>query len=134
MTFDNSIKTCLSKSFTFAGRASRSEYWYFALFVSLLVLIGVLLAIACGTYYDLQAIACGIYSGSAMAILVVVGLCYLCLLPASISVTVRRFHDINRSGWNYWWAIIPYIGGFIVLFFMVQPSKKGENQYGCIPE
>lgn len=123
MTFDNSIKTCLSKSFTFAGRASRSEYWYFTLFVSLLVLIGVLFGIACG-----------IDSDSAMAIYVVVGLCYLCLLPACISVTVRRFHDVNRSGWNYWWAIIPYIGGFIVLFFMVQPSKMGENQYGCIPK
>ena len=32
MTFTESIKTCFSKYFTFAGRASRSEFWYFMLF------------------------------------------------------------------------------------------------------
>lgn len=124
MTFDNSIKTCLSKSFTFAGRASRSEYWYFTLFSLLLVLVGFLLVAALlDTNPD-----------SARFVTIIAVLCYLCLIPASISVTIRRFHDINRSGWNLWWGIIPYIGSLIVLFFMVQPSQAGSNQYGSMPE
>lgn len=33
MTFQHSIKTCFSKYVTFSGRAARSEFWWFALFV-----------------------------------------------------------------------------------------------------
>lgn len=130
MTFDNSIKTCLSNSFTFAGRASRSEYWYFTLFALLLALVGILLhlVIEDNYYWGLNPDIINI------ATLIIMVLCGLCLIPASISVTVRRFHDINRSGWNLWWGIIPYIGSLIVLFFMVQPSQAGNNQYGSMPE
>ena len=37
MTFTESIQTCFKKSFTLKGTASRSEYWYFALFILLAV-------------------------------------------------------------------------------------------------
>ena len=123
MTFDNSVKTCLRKSFTFEGRASRSEYWYFHLFYFLFLITGILFIAAIG--FD---------SDSAPIVAIIVGLCYLCFLPASISVGVRRLHDINKSGWNIWWGIIPYIGCLIVLYFVVQPSSNDENEYGFMPQ
>lgn len=122
MTFDNSVKTCLRKSFTFEGRASRSEYWYFYLFVSLICVVGILLAFAIGA------------DETSLGVVIVTCLLGILLLPAGISVEVRRFHDINRSGWNFWWGIIPYVGSLIILYFMVQPSKDSENEYGPMSE
>lgn len=123
MTFDNSIKTCLRKSFTFEGRASRSEYWYFILFILLFLVVGGLFIVAMGLESD--------YSVKIVFGILLLG--YICCVPASVSVMVRRFHDVNRSGWNFWWGAIPYIGGLIVLYFMVQPSSNDENEYGLMP-
>ncbi|WP_409337850.1 DUF805 domain-containing protein [Capnocytophaga canis] len=40
-------------------------------------------------------------------------------LLSSIAVTVTRLHDTGRSGWNIFLGLIPYIGGFILLYFWV---------------
>lgn len=125
MTFSNSVKTCFRKSFTFEGRASRSEYWYFYLFLVLIFLVPALFAVlAAGSGAEKEA----------SAMLVIVGLLEICCIPAGISVMVRRFHDINRSGWNFWWSVIPYIGSVIVLIFMLMPTEAGENKYGPVSE
>ena len=54
------------------------------------------------------------------------------LIPA-IAVSVRRLHDTGRSGWMLLVNLIPLIGCFIVLFFLVQDSTPGENEYGSSP-
>jgi hypothetical protein len=54
-------------------------------------------------------------------------------LPA-LAVTVRRFHDIGKSGWNMLWAIIPVIGLIIVLVWMCQDSDVVANKYGESPK
>ena len=48
----------------------------------------------------------------------------LCILPASICVTVRRLHDIGKPGTYYFIGLIPYIGGAILLYFLVKPTKE----------
>ncbi|MCK5506837.1 MAG: DUF805 domain-containing protein [Thermodesulfovibrionia bacterium] len=55
------------------------------------------------------------------------------LLPA-IAVTVRRLHDTSRSGWWVLIGLVPIIGLIVILVFMVQDSKEGENQYGSNPK
>ena len=89
MTFLKSIKTCLiDKPFTFSGRASRSEYWWFVLFY---VLIGFLL--------PLDRVNDLIPRLIPFAII-------LFLMIILSSVTCRRLHDMNRSGW---WSVLNYI-------------------------
>lgn len=124
MTFDNSVKTCLRKSLSFEGRASRSEYWYFNLFIILIYIVEILLLFVFNGDTD---------ETSSIFFILLYCLTAIVLLPAGISVTVRRFHDVNRSGWNFWWSAIPYVGSFIVLYFMVQPSSTGTNEYGTMP-
>jgi uncharacterized membrane protein YhaH (DUF805 family) len=75
MTFTESIKTCLSKFADFNGRASRSEYWWYVLFI---VLTGAVLS---AINRNLAA------------------LFYLVTLLPSIAAAARRLHDTNRSGW-----------------------------------
>ena len=70
MTFPESIKTCFSKYATFTGRASRSEYWWFYLFILI------------GSFIPVISI---IFS--------------LATFVPTIAVTSRRLHDVDRSGW-----------------------------------
>jgi uncharacterized membrane protein YhaH (DUF805 family) len=51
----------------------------------------------------------------------------------NIALTIRRFHDLNKSGWWFLWILLPYIGIFIVLFFMLQKGDINDNQYGESP-
>ena len=118
----------LKKYAVFAGRARRKEYWYFVLFNFLIVmgllLIGLVLGAAIG----------GVDSTSFPFIAVTpVALYGLAMIIPSISVTIRRLHDIGMSGWWYLITLVP--GGSIVLFiFSLFDSKPGSNQYGPDPK
>lgn len=50
-----------------------------------------------------------------------------------ITVTVRRLHDVGRSGWWWWLHFIPLIGTIVLIIFLVGESQ-GPNQYGPGPE
>ena len=82
MNFKNAIKTCLKdKYFNFKGRASRSEFWFFYLFL----VIGY--AITISTIFISIKLFIGILS-----------IFILAMIIPSLAVTVRRLHDINKSG------------------------------------
>ena len=73
------------------------------------------------------------------AILSIIGMGLLALfvlgsIVPSIAVSVRRFHDQDKSGWLYLLSFIPYIGGLVVLVFMCLDGTRGPNQYGEDPK
>lgn len=100
MTFTESIKTCLSKYASFDGRASRPEYWWWALFMFLL-----------------QA-ATGMVSQNLQ------GIVSLGFLLPSLAVGARRLHDTDRSGWFLLLSFIPIVGWIILLIFLIQEGKE----------
>lgn len=112
------VKTCFRKYATFKGRATRSEYWYFVLFNMLVLYIPLLLASLLNHYIisSILVIAAGLYL-------------FASIIPG-LSVAVRRLHDSGKSGYNYLILLIPFIGSFILLYFMCKRSDKGENIYG----
>ena len=132
MSLGESLTSVFNKYATFTGRARRSEYWWFS-----------------GCYFVLQIVfnfaslgmLAGVMSGEmsyndptfsmfqTMSVILGLGL----LLP-SLAVTVRRFHDIGKSGWNILWAAIPLIGAIIVLVWMCQDSDVVANKYGESPK
>ena len=112
----------LKKYAVFSGRARRSEFWFFTLFNAIALIVLSIIDYAIGTY-DVQnsiGILGGIYS--------------LAVLIPSIAVTVRRLHDISRSGWWVLIAFVPIIGGIILLVFTVLDSKPEANVYGVSPK
>lgn len=106
----------------FSGRARRKEYWMFTLFNFIFTIIFALLDILIFTVSDGNLL--GIFTGAYS----------LGILIPTMAVTVRRFHDIGKSGW--WWLInfVPFIGTLIYLFFLISNSQPGENQYGPYPK
>ena len=106
----------------FSGRAQRAEYWYFVLFNCLAIIGLVIVDSITGSFDDDAGI--GLLSG----------LYYLGVLLPSLAVTVRRLHDTGRSGWWMLIALLPLLGGLILLFFTVQDSQPGGIQYGLNPK
>ncbi len=126
----------------FAGRSRRKEYWMFFLLQVIIYAIvmfvgGMLLGSsmptpsADGTYDQAASAAMmGASSGLMLLYLVVA----LALLIPSIAVTVRRFHDQDKSGWLVLLGLIPFVGGLIVLVFMFLEGTRGPNRYGDDPK
>ena len=128
MGFGESIKTCLSKYATFSGRASRSEFWWFYLFLCCLSILSTMLDHVFGTEIDLgydpnTGLPYNIYGYGQVYSLFFVGT----FLP-SYAVLARRLHDIGKSGWNFFW-VFTLIGAFFLLYWLCK-SSDGDNAYG----
>jgi len=100
----------------FQGRARRKEYWMFFLFNFLFTMLLSMIEMMLG----LGGILSGIYG--------------LAVLLPSIAVSVRRLHDIGRTGWWMLLSFIPIIGLIVLLVFAVFDSQPGENKYGPNPK
>ena len=105
MTFGESIKACLTKYAAFDGRASRPEFWWFALFTFL------------------ASAGAGIISQNLSALF------SLAVLLPSLAVGARRLHDIDKSGWFLLLWFIPLIGWIVLLVWAAQEGRE-PNRFG----
>ncbi len=119
----------LKKYAEFDGRARRKEYWMFTLISGIITLIPY-------TYLVSVIVAdpdAG-FTGEASAIISFFGFYSLGVFIPTLAVTVRRLHDTNRSGWAILWGLVPLIGSFMVLYFLISEGHPGVNQYGENPK
>ena len=114
MNFLDSVQICYKKIFNYKGRASKSEYWWFQLYF---ILISVLIFSLKDQTFSQVLLGLWIFN-------------HLPLLAAAI----RRFHDMNKSGWMLLWSFIPIVGGFIILIMLIGDGTKGKNKFGPKPK
>ncbi len=113
---------CMKQYADFGGRARRTEFWMFVLFNIIFSVVASLIDRAIG--FKIGAIQLGI-----------IGLIYsLAVLIPALAVSVRRLHDIGKSGWMILINLIPFIGWIWFIVLMVKDSQPGENQYGPNPK
>lgn len=122
-------KALLENYANFNGRARRSEYWYFSLMnvliIMLIVIIGLVVTVGSGSEG-------GIFS---LGIFWVLYMLYaLGTFIPSIAVLVRRLHDVGKSGWFYFIAFVPIIGGIWLLVLLFTEGDAGPNEYGPDPK
>ena len=115
MSFGEAIKSVFSKYATFSGRARRSEYWYFVLFYFLV-------SFALGCIPILSALSV---------------VWWLAIIIPSIAVSVRRLHDIGKSGWNYLIIALPglILEGYVLYFIIrviMEMKDAGFKFYNII--
>lgn len=123
-TFGQAASRFFAKYATFSGRASRSEFWWsYLLFFIIVMPLAALAGITIGLTGEPTASGGVRITAPGVIALIVVGLIVLALLIPRISVTVRRLHDANFSGWIFLLVLIPQIGGLIVLIFNILPSN-----------
>ncbi|MEU0549197.1 DUF805 domain-containing protein [Micromonospora sp. NPDC005979] len=123
MSFGTAIKSVLSQYVGFAGRARRSEYWWFALFTVLVSIVTSVLDSALGLNF---------VDGSSSGFIGLV--VSLALLLPTLAVAVRRLHDTDKTGWWLLIALIPLIGAIVLIVFFVQDSTPGGNRFGPSPK
>jgi uncharacterized membrane protein YhaH (DUF805 family) len=112
----------LKKYAVFSGRARRMEFWYFVLFNLVVYIVLSLIDALLGTYNIVSGVGLlsGIYS--------------LAVLIPTLSLWVRRLHDIDRTGWWILINLIPLIGTIVLLVFALTPGTPGSNRYGPDPK
>lgn len=110
----------------FSGRSRRTEYWMFQLF-------NILAALALGFVAFVTGVLFGQQDGINIFATCICVFGVVSFVPA-LAVTIRRLHDIGRSGWWYCIAFVPIIGGIILFIFTVLDSDPDRNEYGPNPK
>ena len=72
-------------------------------------------------------------SGGETGTVLLVAVILLVFAIPQLSVTVRRLHDLDRSGWWFWLGLVPLVGGLILLVWFCMKGTEGDNQYGPNP-
>ena len=106
----------LKKYVVFEGRARRKEYWMFILFNVIFVVL------ASGINPELRG----------FDIIIIIYL--VAMIIPIISVTVRRMHDIGKSGFWIFIRFVPIIGAIWMLILLCTEGQTGENKYGEDPK
>jgi uncharacterized membrane protein YhaH (DUF805 family) len=114
----------------FSGRSRRLEYWLFSLFhgfISIILLSG---------FVSSMIVNRGVsgMSSTALNFLTLFVFWIMATFIPMLAVTVRRFHDMDKSGWFYFISLIPYVGGIIFLVMMFLDGTNGPNRYGPDPK
>jgi uncharacterized membrane protein YhaH (DUF805 family) len=120
MGFSDAVQNVVMNNYAnWDGRASRSEYWWFVLF-------GALVGFVTGT---IDGFVFGWEYSDPTWISTLVS---LALLLPNFCVSVRRLHDLGKSGW---WNLLVFtiIGIIPLLIFMVMEGEEHPNQYGNVP-
>ena len=113
MSFMDAVKSGIGKSFSFRGRASRSEYWWW-------ILASVLFQIICAIIALLGNIG-------------IAAIFPVLLIPPTTTVIVRRLHDLEKPGWFFLVVLIPLLGVLYLFYLFVQEGDMSENIYGSVP-
>lgn len=134
VSFGDAIRMLYSRYTDFQGRSTRAEYWWVQLAI---LLIAVVMGILIGATGGLNG---GEMSTIGTIFAVIFGLAFLAHIVGLIALSVRRFHDLNQTGWLVLvFAVvgaIPLVGilasiGQIIWFAL--PGTKGPNKYGDDP-
>ena len=120
MSFGDAITNCLSNNYVgFSGRASRSEYWFWVLFTSLVFIVTVIIDgfIFGWELYDPMWIS---------------NICGLIFILPGLAVWVRRLHDVGKSGW---WILssILILPVLLLLYWLIIEGDSNPNEYGEVP-
>jgi uncharacterized membrane protein YhaH (DUF805 family) len=120
MGFGEAISSGLKNLTNFSGRASRSEFWWYVLFIWIVSII---------LHLILNAI--GLNGNSAVGTGFVI--VYVLQILAVIAVGCRRLHDTGKTGWLQLLWVIPCVGPIILIIFWVQAGQPGDNAHGASP-
>jgi uncharacterized membrane protein YhaH (DUF805 family) len=110
MSFGEAIQTVFRKYAEFTGRATRPEFWWWALFNVLVV--GAL------NLFNVIRIGDNAYLGSLLA-----GLWGIAVLLPNLAVTVRRLRDAGYGWGHLFWLLVPIAGIFVLITLLAQPTK-----------
>ena len=117
--FGEAVKQAFSNGFVYRGRASRPAYWWFVLFEVIAAIV-----------LELLIVIPAVTHSSAIVVLfvIVVTIAWIYVTLVGLALTVRRLHDIDRSGWWVLIGLVPF-GGIVLLVFTLLEGTPGPNRF-----
>jgi uncharacterized membrane protein YhaH (DUF805 family) len=115
LTFGQAISSGFSNYINFSDRACRSEFWFWRLFYFLAAMGLIIIERVVRTHVP-------------VGLLLELGM----FLP-SLAMSIRRLHDLDRSGWWYFLVLIPIVGWIILLIWDCTKGTDGPNRFGPDP-
>ena len=122
----------------FSGRIRRSEYWFFLLVVNIVTFILLLFFVLFETktiykysydYYDRYSKRRYNYEGI-LAFVILLGIYVPFITLPTLSASVRRLHDIGKSGCYLFIGFVPFFGTLTLLVFLCRDSMPEANEFG----
>ncbi len=129
MNLITAVKACFSKFATFSGRAQRSEFWWFVLFVWAMSIV---LSIVDSTLFG-TVVRTGNSFYASTNTPIFSGIFSLVVVLPNLAVSVRRLHDTDRSGWWLLIGLIPLVGLIVLIVFFASKGTDGNNRFGSDP-
>jgi uncharacterized membrane protein YhaH (DUF805 family) len=114
MNFGQAITSGFSNYVNFSDRASRSEYWFWILFYFICLVVAIII-------------------DSVLRTRVLTAVVWLGIVLPTLALSVRRLHDLDRSGWWLLLALIPLIGSIVLLIWFCTRGTDGSNRFGPDP-
>ena len=108
--FLDAVKLFFQNYTNFGGRSRRSEYWWVCLFN---MIVGTIIGMIAADFSWIWTVV---------------------ILIPTLSLCVRRLHDIGKSGWWYLIACIPLVGQILIIIWFCRDSDPGANQWGPSPK
>jgi uncharacterized membrane protein YhaH (DUF805 family) len=131
ISFGGAVARGFKKYATFAGRASRSEYWWWALFTFVTYLVLGLAAYSLGIATSRDG---GRTPGLlALPLIILFAVFFLGIILPTLALTVRRLHDAGYSGLFALLLLVPYLGSLIIMIFALLPSSPAGAKYDPRP-
>lgn len=96
----------------FTGRARRKEFWFFALTQFIILIIAQILDAILGSEFLFYVLT------------------VLALFIPALAVSIRRLHDIGKSGWWYLIGLVPLIGFILLIIWFATETKQNNNEWG----
>lgn len=132
MNMQQAVTSVLRNYATFSGRAPRSEFWWWTLAT---ILVGIAVALLDMMFFAEQVTVTtspgqisAEYENGPLSFLYLLAI----FLPG-LAVSVRRLHDLDKSGWWVVIILVPVPGLLYLLYLYVQPGDKTDNRFGSDP-
>lgn len=113
---------CLKQYADFSGRACKKEFWMYVLFYMIIAIV----------LHVIDSMLGWVTPESDMGVLG--GLYSLCMFIPGLAVSVRRLHDIGKSGWNFLFILIPLVGAVVLLIWFCKEGERRGNSWGLDPK
>jgi len=106
----------------FNDRARRKEYWMFTL-------ISAIISFALSYFDSILGFSDGMFENG-----IISNIYSLAVFIPSLAVSVRRLHDVGKSGWMLLLVLLPIIGWIWLFILQVTEGDQGPNAYGSDPK
>ncbi|MCB5274250.1 Inner membrane protein YhaI [Arthrobacter sp. SO5] len=125
-SFQQAVQRFFKKYTTFSGRASRSEYWWWAL-----VSFAVSIVINVLTSTGMTTAASGATAlGPGAVVGLILGVIWvLATIVPSLALLARRLHDVNLSAWLILVVLVPFLGGLALLVMTILPTNPAGQRF-----